>query len=154
VEQILKAKERPYDFRQEKAYRSRGFSKAGQSAVDPKAARLPDKFRAKDYLTGAYGGQKSYWKGDFQFETKKAPARPAREAGKAHVTKAVPVNAYAGQKQAGDAVRNAPTRDYRGPEADAMKRHYSSEQASGLGWRGNLQELNIDEIRELLNKSK
>jgi len=154
IEQILRPDPtRQYDFQQDKSYRSRSFSKSSKKAMDPKAAYLPQKFRAKDYLTGAYSGNKSWWAGDFKYDTKDAQTRSFFQSGKTHQTKEAATNAFAGQKNYTTSAVTAATREYLGPEAAAVKRP-SDEVAKREGWKGNLQVLSIDDIRELLNKSK
>ena len=156
MEQILRARERSYDFQQGKTVRSNAFYKSGKSAADPKPASLPAKFRAKDYLTGAFSGNKAYWAGDFKYSTKEAPTRSARESRKTHETKQAATSTFRGQKQSADPALTAPTRDYRGSEARRKDQgHLTPQQAANNGWKGDVHELkSIDDVRELLNKNK
>ncbi len=159
IEKILKPDmTRQYDYGKTasgaKAFNS---STGGRVPVENKAFGLR-KFDAKDYLTGAYNGQKSCWMGDFKYnaDDKKASRFLFIFPSKNYKTQTAATKDYSGaQKKYSDAAVSNPTRDFRGKEREKLKQHLTPEQAANNGYRGDLIQLkSIDDVRALLNKSK
>lgn len=147
---------RVFDVDSGKTYGAKTFYSRPRAA-DPKAYNLPDRFNAKEYLTGGYQGQKGFWMGDFKYRANAANTTPRSEL-------VIPKNREAGKSAPVKADRDAqkryatgsvPTRDFRGKEREKLNTLFTPEQAANNGYRGDLQELkSIDDIRALLNKSK
>ncbi len=107
-------------------------------------------FQTRDYLAS------TYWTGDFQFETKSVVD-----------TKGNPVEKNSGQystrefatDQANEAKKTRTVREYgeadkefRGQESPRMDKAIDPADQS-TGWRGNLDVMTMDDIRDLLNKN-
>ena len=110
-------------------------------------------FHAKNFESKEFAGSKGTWFGNFKFATKEKETRSF--ATKAAVTKAMPVN------DARESGKTMPSRDlpdgdrtYLGKERGKLN-HVPDEQSMRTFDRSQLMELkSIDDIRELLNKSK
>lgn len=159
IDQILNPDPtRRFDLRNAKSYGIRNYKGQSGKVVETKSATLPDKFRAKEYLTGAFHSQKSFWQGDFKYSVNEANTKSRflfLLPGKSYTTQAVPTKAFPDKGKYRDASATSPTRDFRGKERDKMNKHLTPEQATNNGYRGDLHELkSIDDVRALLNKSK
>ncbi len=133
----------------------KAFSGGGTATV--KDYSLLKNFRSKDYLTGAYSGDKGFWMGDFKYATREADTEGRGAAARARKqefsTKAMPVKdlhdgskTYASRTVATKAVewrgRSQDKMDVQGPEAQNTIRD------------GTFTELKtIDDVRDLLNKN-
>ena len=110
-----------------KSYGARGFWGAKQSAFgDQRFATRAAR------TTGNYEIPNAAKKAD----TKTAATKDAREANKTLATRDMP---------GGD-------RQYLGKEADKMKK--SLDPNARVGWSGDLKEMSVEDLRDLLNKSK
>lgn len=118
------------------------------------------KFTTKDFMTGSYGGAKSFWMGDFKFsaasastkgkhvilnldkpfDTKAAQVKTAREAEKGYKVREYATNQFAVRGTSQDRF------DKEGPKA--------LEGQTAVGWTGKMQTMTIDQVRDLLNKNK
>ena len=146
-----------FDLERSKAFGLKAFQTRSRGSTDAKSFSFSQKFNPKEYLTGSFKGEKSFWLGDFKYSTteanltsrsrlvlpknseaaKSAPVKSDRDAQKRYETGTVP------------------TRDFRGKEREKMYTSLTPEQAANNGYRGDLHELkSIDDVRALLNKSK
>jgi len=110
--------------------------------------------RGKDYNSKDFAGSKGAWMGDTKFTTKAAKTDSGREIKNA-VTKA-PTKA-AQVKDDPDRNKAAPTREvyyakreYAGPESKKIHSTVTADKENS--WKGNLQPMSIDDVRDLLNK--
>jgi len=104
------------------------------------------KFSLKAFDTKQYEAR-NYWQGDFQFSTKPAAVKADSAAEKTFDTKALPVKeAREAGKGYQDATQGYGTRD--APERGKTSQNYLDEK-----YKGGTQ-LNIDDVRDLLNKPK
>jgi len=104
------------------------------------------KFSLKAFDTKQYEA-KNYWQGDFQFTTKPAAVKADSAAEKSYETKALPVkDAPEAGKGYQDATRGYATRE--APERGKTSQSHLDEKFKGGP------QLNIDEVRDLLNKPK
>jgi len=126
---------------------------------------LPQKFNSKTYLTGGYRDSKSFWMGDFQYTVgaaNTASRASFTDPSKKYQTKATPVKDAPDVRNYSDSALTLPTKDFRGGGAFTNRDDFrkfvtplTPEQAANNGYKGELVELkSIDDIRELLNKSK
>lgn len=118
---------------------------------------MPQKFKAKDYLTGAYSGQKGFWKGDFKYGTAEADTKGkgmTPRIVKGYDTKAMPVKADRdATKNYGTGTYATDTSKVRGKSQDKID--IEGPQALNTIQDGSFTELKtIDDIRNLLNKNK
>lgn len=159
MDQILHpSTERSFDLSREKSFGSKDFSGNENKVVETKGTYLPQKFSAKEYLTGGYHNDKSFWMGDFKYSVGDANTTPHTSylaQKKTFQTKDVAVKDAAGIKKYTDASTNLPTREYRGKESQRLNTELTAEQAAKNGYGGELKEMrSIDDVRALLNKSK
>ncbi len=113
------------------------------------------KFSSKSYDARSYGGSKS-WLGDFLFSTKSANTKKFADTDKGAPVKSAAV------KDAQESGKSAASRDYPGqrPFEKLGNPHKPGESgipatpSGAIDWTGSLQQLNIDQVRDLLNKSK
>lgn len=159
INQILKPDlGRAFDLTKEKKFGSKGYENQNGRFSQIKSAYMPQRFQAKDYLTGSFHNEKSFWMGDFKYSVNEANTKSRFSfllPGKTYGTKDVPTKAFSHQGTYRDSAVTSPTRDFRGKERDKFKSHLTPEQAANNGYRGDLVELkSIDDVRALLNKSK
>ncbi len=104
------------------------------------------KFSPKGYETKDYES-KGYWEGDFQFSTKAANVKTDSAAQKTFSTKALPVkDAREAGKLFGSGSQTFATRD--APQRGKTSQNHLDEVYKGK------EQMNIDQIRDLLNKPK
>jgi hypothetical protein len=104
------------------------------------------KFTAKGFETKDYEA-KSFWQGDFQFTTKAADVKTDSAAQKIYATKALPVKeAREAGKLYQDGGRAYATRE--APERGKTSQNHLDEIYKGK------EQMNIDQVRDLLNKPK
>jgi len=159
MDQILHpSTERSFDLSREKRFGSKDFTGHESKVVETKGAYQPQKFSAKEYLTGSYHNDKSYWMGDFKYSVGDANATPHSSylaQKKTFQTKDAAVKDAAGIKKYTDSSTNLPTREYRGKESQRLNTALTPEQATKNGYGGELREMrSVDDVRALLNKSK
>ena len=133
----------------------------GRQSFETSNARVKDfyftqRFAPKQYETTAWRGGKKPWYGDFKFSTGEAATKGKYEipnAAKQADTKTLPV------KDAKESDKEMPTgkyakhdRSYLGKEAERMNRKLPA--GTPTESTSELRPLTIDEVRELLNKSK
>ncbi|MDD5349711.1 MAG: hypothetical protein PHQ12_05820 [Chthoniobacteraceae bacterium] len=159
IEQILHPDtERSFDLSKEKHFGAKGYDSRSNKVMELKSPVLPQKFKAKEYMTGSFHNEKSFWMGDFKYSVGGANTTPRSlylAPEKTYQTKAAPVKDAAGLKKYTDANTMLPTRDYRGRERQKFEHELTPEQAANNGFRGELMEMkSIEDVRTLLNKSK
>ena len=134
-----------------------GSSKAfSPKSANSKGFYFQQKANAGTFRSKEYSGTKTAWMGDCQFSTK--TARTKDDATKPAETKSAPV------KDARESGKGAPTKEYVDQQKEFTKRGRSQDKldAEGgvpkdgkpVGWSGDMKPMTIDEVRELLNKSK
>jgi hypothetical protein len=102
------------------------------------------KFSAKSYNTKEYNTG-DIWQGEFQFTTKAASVKTDNAVGKVYETKAAPV------KDASESGKGYEVKTYATREADEKGK--TSQAHLDELYKGK-SELNIDQVRDLLNKNK
>ena len=126
------------------------FNPGGGGSVDlTKSANVKEfyftqKFSPKSFETKQFEA-KNYWGGDFQFATKAANVKSASESDKKYETKAVEV------KDATETDKNYDTKTY--ATREAMERGKTSQNHLDEQNKG-ASSMNMDQVRELLNKNK
>ena len=132
--------------------RSYGTSKARTSNF-----QYEDKVRTKNYSTRGFYGAKSSWQGDIKFSTAQANTKGKYEipnATKQADTKTMPTKeAYDANKTVAVNSLSDGKRPYLGQEAERIHKGINPNQPN-VGWRGDLKEMTIDDVREILNKNK
>jgi len=124
------------------------YAGASGSVDNTKSANVKDfyftqKFSPKTYDTKQYAAR-DYWQGEFQFQTKAAPVKTSSAVGKVFATKAAPV------KDAFESDKGYDTKTY--PTREAVERGKTSQSHLDELYKGSSQ-LNMDQVRDLLNKS-
>lgn len=144
-----------------KSYQGKGFETT--KTVDTKSSvakpfRFFQKVFSKPFAAKEFGA-KEYQTGDFTVLPANS-AREAREARKSARTKSMAVDSFE------ESARKSPTRPYatgtyagryaggRGRSQDLIDSEDPSVQNKGIGWKGKLEPMSIDDVRELLNKTK
>jgi hypothetical protein len=149
----------------EQEYDTRQSRFGNRSSVEQKSARskgflFQQKVNPGEYRSKAYGGTKTAWTGEFQQGTKQAATRGKYEM--VNATRVVPVKTKE-TTDARESNKGAPTRDYavrpflkRGRSQDRLDAEGGlPKDNKPIGWTGDkLEPMTIDEVRELLNKSK
>jgi len=117
---------------------------------------VQQKFQSKGYDSKEFR-TKSAWDGDFKFSTKEART-------KTYDTKKAPYDKTAAVKDARDAGKSASTREFyqanrtspfKGRSQALFDKEGPAAQAKiGPSWSGNLKELTVDDVKEILNKNK
>ena len=146
-----------FDVNMSKSFGSKAYDSKSSRSADSKSFSLPQKFNAKEYLTGSFKSEKGFWMGDFKYSTAEASTVPRSQL-------ILPKNSDAAKAASVKSDRDAQkqfetgtvaTRDFRGKEREKMNASLTPEQAANNGYRGDLTELkSIDDVRALLNKSK
>ena len=149
---------RQFDLTREKRFGAQSYDGATGKSAPVKAAPAFRKFDGKEFLTGAYHTDKSFWMGDFKYNAgAEAIIKPrsllllpeSAHAGKAAAVKTAP------NTQKTFEAATVPTRDFRGRESERFHRTLTPEQAAANAFEGPLTELkSIDDVRTLLNKIK
>jgi hypothetical protein len=157
-----------FNLSKEKRFGTKGYDTSSPNILEFKSPVLPQKFNAKEYMTGSFHGEKAFWMGDFRYSVNAANTAPKSLfflPGKTYQTKAVPVKGVNDASKNFTDVNSAlPTRDFRGGGAFGRSGKFDQqrldtpltpEQAAANGYRGDLTELKtIDDVRTLLNKNK
>ena len=135
----------------------------GRGKIEAKNARakkfhFTQKVRAKDYVTKDYLGTKGAWGGDFLYDVGAAHSEAKHRNPKIDSEYATSEVKAENAKESGTTARTTSNRDahreYLGKEAGKIKASERGNTAISSGWQGKLRVLSIDDIRELLNKSK
>jgi len=156
-EQVRRWKEgHAFDLMKEKNFGTSKFDNRKKKVTGKKIPFAPQKFDSKTFLANGYRNDKSFWLGDFQYSVKPADTtpRPSLQPGRTYRTASVPVKAVPVLRDYPDPAVKVPTRDYRGQERQKMATPLTPEQAASKGYRGSFTPMTIEDIRELLNKSK
>jgi len=120
-------------------------------------------FRAKDFLSGSYQGSKSFWMGEFKFNTTgadiansgKAQGRVIPHLNEPHPTKALAVtDARESGKRYGVTEYATRKSDFRGTSQEKLDKEGPEAMKSDIGWTGNMQTMTLEQVRDLLNKNK
>jgi hypothetical protein len=139
---------------QKEFFGSKGFQ--GSSKARVKDFQYAEKFKAKDFLTGAYAGQKGAWMGDFKYKTSEADTTGrgmTKKIVKTHDTKEMPVKTSrdANKDYSTETYATRPT-NFKGKSQDKID--IQGPQAVTSIQDGSFTELKtIDDIRNLLNKN-
>ena len=137
-------------------------SRAGSKTFSSKNASVkefyyPKRFSAKEFLTGNFKGSHNFWMGDFKYDTKTVDTRGRviQNVGVPYATKAMPVQTSQ-EASKGYTVRTFATRANltRGKSQDKFDKEGPAALAGKVGLQGNMQTMTIDQVRDLLNKSK
>lgn len=162
--------EKKFDMNQLSPF-SRSKSEFRAHSAQTNSFHFQQKFKAKDFQTNSFR-TKEAWDRDTKFATKDAQT-------KTFETKAAPVKT-APVKDAREAGKSAPTREFyeanrtsnfkgrrqalfdkEGPGAQAKigpsfggGSFSLPGQGEGASWTGNLRQLSVDDVREILNKNK
>ena len=130
------------------------FQQGGKARV--KDFQYAEKFKAKNFLTGAFSGQKGAWMGDFKYKTSEADTEGAgatKRIVKAHDTKEMPV------KSSRDANKDYSTGTYATRTSGFKGKSQEKIDLEGPQAVTNIQDgtftelKTIDDIRNLLNKN-
>lgn len=142
-----------------KAFRGKGFE-IDKSVETKGSAAKPFRFIqrmfTKPFATREYAGGKEYLTGEFKVVPANAGRGEAREAQRSARTKSAAVSEY-NQSGLSAPTRSYATRGYTGERGRSQSRLESEGPAAladGVGWKGKLEPMSIDDVRELLNKSK
>jgi len=160
IQQILKPDEsRGFDLDHAKSFGgAKSFQRKPDKNFSLRSVSTPQKFNAKEFLTGKFHNEKSFWMGDFKYSVSQANTSSPFQflmPGKKYSTKDVPVKDATGYDKHYNDAATVATRDFRGKERNKLNMHLTPQQAANNGYQGTLTELKtIDDVRTLLNKSK
>lgn len=125
-------------------YSGGGNSEDSTKSANVKSFYFVQKFSAKSFDTKAFD-TRDYWGGEFQYPTKAALVKTDSAVGKVYDTKAAPVKeAHESGKEYG--VKGYATRE-------AVERGKTSQAHLDEEYKGK-SEMNIDQVRDLLNRNK
>ena len=131
------------------AMQSKTFSSSGGGVDASKEASVKDFSLFKEVALKSFDTRqfdaKDFWKGDFLFTTKAAPVKADPASGKTFGTKTLPV------KEAREAGKGYDSRAY--ATRDAVVKGKTSQERLDDKFKGQ-GPMNIDQIRDLLNKPK
>jgi len=138
-------------------HRVGGVKSFGTNSKKSTDFNLIQKFHPSGYASEkGFSGAKSDWKGDVKFKTTSAKTEGTRkglDTSKKAATKT------AATKEDWQSSKKSPTREDRyakreflGPQS--KKVHDTTPDVKNTGWKGSLQPMTIDEVRDLLNKPK
>ena len=117
----------------------------------------PKHFSAKEFLTGNFKGSKGFWMGDFKYSTNPADTkgRVIPNATTKYDTKTMPVKTLADAGK-GYAVKSYAARasGLRGKSQDKLDKEGPAAMAGKVGWQGNMDTMTLEQVRDLLNKTK
>lgn len=147
-----------YDVRKSSPFRS------APGSYQPGTANVKDFHIGKTanvgaFNTKAFSGANSAWDGRFAYSTKAANTESKRQI--PNLQKNLGINSTDAQasKGARESSKSAPIRalpdgkrEYLGPESKKLRTPV--DQTRQLGWTGDLKQLSIGDIREILNKNK
>jgi hypothetical protein len=127
------------------------------SKQNSKSFYVYQNFQSKGYDTKSFA-TKNAWGGDFKYSTSEARTKTYDQVGKAVPVKSAPV------KEANDAGKTAATREFSSAHQESAfkgrnqalfdKEGPAAQAKVGASWSGNLKELSVDDVREILNKNK
>jgi len=134
-----------------------GMKSFGTNSAKSKEFDISQKFHPSGYASEkGFKGAKSDWKGDAKFATTAAKTEGKRgilNADKKAGTKtAATKDASEGAKKARTREDRYAKREFLGPES--KKIHENTPITKANSWKGDLQPMTIDEVRDLLNKPK
>ena len=150
--------ERVFDLRQAGTKMDKSFN---AKSANTKEFQFRQRVSMKEYQTRNFAGTKTAWQGDFKFSTK-----AARTTGKYAIpnstkeadTKTMPVS------DAREAGKTMATSGYERAERQYLKKGRSQDKFDKeggvpgdnkpIGYSGDMKPMTIDDVRELLNKSK
>ena len=156
IENILKPdRNQSFNLMQAKSFGSKSYERKADTNFQLNSVSTPQKFNATQFLTGKFNNGKSFWGGDFKYSADK-PVATSRFLSwlptKIFGSKSVAVKSANVGKTYETGI--LATRDYRGPESRKFGTHLTSEQAANA-YDGQITQLkSIDDVRNLLNKSK
>lgn len=141
-----------------------GRSARSRAAAQSKGFQFDQKVQPKSFDTRAFNSSKTAWQGDFKFATKEANTKgryQIRDGDKKAETKEAAV------KTARESEKTMATRELHDGKRPFLNRGRSQDEINAAGteaptldgkfknkWQGDLKQLTIDDIRELLNKNK
>jgi len=131
-------------FQSKTFYSGGGTSADATKSANVKSFYFVQKFSAKTFDTKEFD-TKNYWQGDFQFTTKAVAVKTDSAVGKVFDTKAAPV------KEASESGKEYGVKVYATREADEKGK--TSQAHLDELYKGK-SELNIDQVRDLLNRNK
>ena len=151
-----KNKDMAFDTRQASFSSSRSFN---AKSANSKSFFFKQKPQGKEFRSKEFAGAKSAWMGDFKYSTRQANPRGKYEvpnAGRQVNTKVMEV------ADARESTKGMPVREFagqrpflkRGASQDRFDREGTNFTETPVGWTGDLKAMTIDDVRELLNKSK
>jgi len=134
-----------------------GMKAFGTDAAKSKEFNVSQKFHPSGYASEkGFKGTKSDWKGDAKFSTTAARTEGKHgilDADKKADSKTAPTkDASEGAKKARTREDRYAKREFLGPES--KKLHENTPISKANSWKGDLQPMTIDEVRDLLNKPK
>ena len=158
IEKILKPDmNRSFNLAKEKSFGSNAFESKDCTSINLKSLSWSQKFNSKEYLTGSFHNDKNFWMGDFKYSAGEANTKPRFSLalpGKSYDVKSATVKSAYGVEKSYEAA-SVPTHDFRGKEREKFNKALTPEQAAANAYDGTLTELkSIDDVRDLLNKSK
>jgi len=138
----------------------------GSGRVNLKSFYFSERFQAQEYLTGAYYGQQTFWRGDFQYRTKEANTEAnenVRRMQRDFATREV--DTVKDNQTARDAAKSPHDSGRKswdsGKSTAVIGRSQARFDKEGLagqqkaGWTGDLTEIKtVEDIRNLLNKDQ
>ncbi len=122
-----------------------GSDKGGDAnkSANVKEFYFTNVFSPKSFTTKEYAAS-GYWQGDFKFATKAAPVKTSSAVGKIFATKPAPV------KDATESGKGYDTKTY--GTREAVERGKTSQAHLDELYKGQT-EMNMDQVRDLLNRS-
>ena len=148
VERLLQPDRTMGNAAQNKAYNGGGTGSLDVSKdASVKDFYFVQKFSAKNFDTKSYDS-KNFWMGDFQFATKAADVKHDSKADKAFDTKTMPV------KDAREAGKVFKDQDSKFATRESPIRGKTSQNHLDETNKGGSEQMNIDEVRDLLNKPR
>ena len=140
---------------QNKSYLT-GSTFGGTRGAEVNTFYFVDHVRTREFLTHSLYGQHKYWAGDFKydttttnnnhtfavkpFETKTVDTKAASESGKESATKAYATGEYRGRGKSQDRFDKEGSDAFKGPVP--------------IGLGGDMHQMTMEEVRDLLNKNK
>jgi hypothetical protein len=127
------------------------------STKSQKDFNFSQKFHPSGYASEkGFKGSKTDWKGDAKFTTKAAGTEGSRKmldtSKKAAIKTAATKEDWQSSKKAPTREDRYAKREFLGPES--KKLHANTPESKMNSWKGDLQPMTIDEVRDLLNKPK
>ena len=134
-----------------------GMKSFGTDSAKSKEFNFSQKFHPTGYSSEkGFKGAKSDWKGDAKFTTTTARSEGTRkmlDTDKKAATKSASTKEdWQSSKKRSTREDQYANREFLGPES--KKLHENTPITKGNSWKGDLQPMTIDEVRDLLNKPK